>query len=222
VEKIRPDVPPALAQIVRRAMSRDPAERYQKASELRNSLAEFVDGSRPAAVDAVAASAASVPPLPARKPARGPLYVALGLVAILVAGAAALMREREPEPPPPQAGVPVPVIPAMPPPAPQGAGPDGAEAAPAEEPKAETRAAPRKKVEPPPSPPTGDGTVTIAVAPWGEVLVDGIVQGVSPPLTQLTLPPGLRTIEIRNGTSPPFVARVEVRPGEKVQLQHRF
>jgi serine/threonine-protein kinase len=70
--------------------------------------------------------------------------------------------------------------------------------------------------------PSGDGTVQIAVAPWGEVLVDGAVQGVSPPLTQVTLAPGSHTIEIRNGSSPPFVARVELKAGEKVQLQHRF
>ena len=40
--------------------------------------------------------------------------------------------------------------------------------------------------------------------------------------TQVTLAPGLHTIEIRNGSSPPFVARIELKPGEKVQLQHRF
>ena len=64
--------------------------------------------------------------------------------------------------------------------------------------------------------------MTVAVAPWGEVVVDGSVQGVSPPLTQITLPPGLHTIEIRNGSFEPFVARVELKPGEKLHLQHRF
>jgi hypothetical protein len=53
-------------------------------------------------------------------------------------------------------------------------------------------------------------------------VVDGTVQGVSPPLTQVALPPGPHTIEIRNGSFEPFIARVELKPGEKVHLQHRF
>jgi hypothetical protein len=36
------------------------------------------------------------------------------------------------------------------------------------------------------------------------------------------LPPGAHTIEIRNGSSAPFVTHLDVKPGEKVQLQHRF
>ena len=66
------------------------------------------------------------------------------------------------------------------------------------------------------------GTVMLAVSPWGEVSVDGASRGVSPPLTQLSLPPGVHTIEIRNGAAAPFVARVEVRSGETLGLQHRF
>jgi serine/threonine-protein kinase len=83
----------------------------------------------------------------------------------------------------------------------------------------ESKAAARKRVE---SVPVRDGTLTIAVAPWGEVVIDGTVQGVSPPLTQVALPPGPHTIEIRNGSFEPFIARIELKPGEKVHLQHRF
>jgi serine/threonine-protein kinase len=64
--------------------------------------------------------------------------------------------------------------------------------------------------------------VSLAVTPWGEVVVNGTARGVSPPLTQVALPPGVHTIEVRNGAAPPFVARVEVRPGETISLQHRF
>ena len=70
--------------------------------------------------------------------------------------------------------------------------------------------------------PPRDGTVTLAVSPWGEISVDGSSRGVSPPLTQLTLPPGVHTIEIRNGSAAPFVARVEIKSGETLGLQHRF
>src|SRR5512145_227600 len=85
VEKIRPDTPPPLAQIVRKAMSPNPADRYQKASELRNALAEFVDGSRPASVDS---TAKAVPARPVAAPARsrGPVFFGLALVALLGIG----------------------------------------------------------------------------------------------------------------------------------------
>lgn len=66
------------------------------------------------------------------------------------------------------------------------------------------------------------GFVTLAIAPWGEVFVDGVSQGVSPPLTRLTLTPGVHTIELRNGAAPPLAARVEIRPGQTLSLQHRF
>jgi serine/threonine-protein kinase len=221
VEKLRPETPPALAHIVRRAMARDPMERYQKASELRNALAEFVDESRPAAADASAHPIAPRTTPPPARP-RGPWYVAVALLALIVAGGAGLWAKREaPAPVAPQAEVPVPINPPVaPPPTDEPAAPEPTQQVDA--PKAEPKAAPRKRPETLPPPPTGDGTVAIAVAPWGEVIVDGAVRGVSPPLTQLTLPAGLYTIELRNGSSPPFVARIEVRPGEKLQLQHKF
>ncbi|MDH4114691.1 MAG: serine/threonine protein kinase [Burkholderiaceae bacterium] len=223
VEKIRPDTPPPLAQVVRKAMSRDPAERYQKASELRNALAEFVDGSRPSSVDA----SVPAPPEGAVAPAaqsRRTMSVLIGLLTLVGAAGigVALLNREPPAPPPQQVVVPTPVIPPMtpPPPATQPTGPmtAGAETA-----KAESKAAQRKRAEVAvAAPPPTDGTIVIAVAPWGEVVVDGAVQGVSPPLTQLKLPAGMHSIEIRNGSSPPFSARVELRAGEKLQIQHRF
>jgi class 3 adenylate cyclase len=68
----------------------------------------------------------------------------------------------------------------------------------------------------------GAGRLELAVAPWGEVLVDGKSRGVSPPLRMLEVSAGAHTIEIRNSTFPAHVARVEVKPGEAVKIQHRF
>ena len=51
VEKLRPETPAPLAGIVRKAMERDPAQRYSKAADFRNALAEFVDGSRAPSAD---------------------------------------------------------------------------------------------------------------------------------------------------------------------------
>ena len=219
VEKIRPETPPALAQIVHKAMAREPGDRYQKASELRNALAEFVDGSRPASVEGATSKPATLQAAPPSS--RVPLLFAAALLALLAVGGGSMLMHRSAPPPVELQAAPVPVIPPMtPPPAAEAAAAPPAPSE-AESPKAEPKAAPRKRTDRAAAP-SGDGTVQIAVAPWGEVLVDGAVQGVSPPLTQVTLPPGSHTIEIRNGSSPPFVARVELKAGEKIQLQHRF
>ena len=154
--------------------------------------------------------------------------IVTGAVAILVL-AAALRRDRA-VPPPPVVETPAPVIAVQPvtpaPPVELQPTPtaEAAAAALAESQAAAAKAASRRKVEPPPAPvlPPRDGTVTLAVTPWGEISVDGSSRGVSPPLTQLTLPPGVHTIEIRNGSAAPFVARVEIKSGETLGLQHRF
>jgi hypothetical protein len=66
------------------------------------------------------------------------------------------------------------------------------------------------------------GRVVVAIAPWGEVFVDGKSRGVSPPLRTLDLPPGAHTVEIRNSTFAAYVEQVEVKPGEAVKIRHRF
>jgi class 3 adenylate cyclase len=70
--------------------------------------------------------------------------------------------------------------------------------------------------------PTGGGRLELAVAPWGEVLVDGRSRGVSPPLRVVELTPGNHTIEIRNSTFPAHVERVQLKAGESVRIRHRF
>ena len=68
----------------------------------------------------------------------------------------------------------------------------------------------------------GAGRVELAVAPWGEILVDGRSRGVSPPLRVLELPAGAHTVEIRNSTFPAHVEQVQVKAGEAVRIRHRF
>lgn len=67
-----------------------------------------------------------------------------------------------------------------------------------------------------------NGTLRLAISPWGEVLVDGRSVGVAPPLHQLSLPAGQHVITIRNGDSPDFRQTVEVRPGKAVNVTHQF
>ncbi len=76
--------------------------------------------------------------------------------------------------------------------------------------------------EAPKEPPKVTGSVGMAIAPWGEIYVNGRKVGVTPPLKVLKLVPGKYAVEIRNGTFPPFRANVDVQPNAAVTLSHRF
>ena len=79
-----------------------------------------------------------------------------------------------------------------------------------------------ERIEKPAPAPGAGGKLELAIAPWGEVLVDGKSRGVSPPLRVLEIPPGPHTIEIRNSTFPAHVEKVKVKAGEAVRIRHRF
>ncbi len=64
--------------------------------------------------------------------------------------------------------------------------------------------------------------VSIAVTPWGEVYLDGRMQGVSPPLAELQVAPGKHEIEIRNTTFPVHTKNIYVKAGEKIKIKHKF
>jgi hypothetical protein len=70
--------------------------------------------------------------------------------------------------------------------------------------------------------PTGTGVIALAIAPWGEVYVDGERVGVSPPVNELEVAPGKRKIEIRNGSFPVYTEVVEVKADQKVRIKHKF
>jgi serine/threonine-protein kinase len=65
-------------------------------------------------------------------------------------------------------------------------------------------------------------TVLLAIAPWGEVYVDGNLVGVSPPVNKIDLMPGRRTIEIRNGAFPAFTEQIELKAGQTIKIRHKF
>jgi serine/threonine-protein kinase len=223
IESLRPDVPTELAQIIRRAMAKAPDDRYQTAGELRNDLAAFA-GQR----EFFAEAAKDEPVGPPRRKGRQRRHfvVALGVVAGLAVGAW-LLWPKPPEPGPvaakkssiePRPPAPVPKTPAEPPPA------KTAEKAP---PSTKTGAAAHPPVErrtPPPvaAAPPADGTLALSITPWGEVFVNGVSRGVSPPLSRLALAPGAYVVEIRNTARPTRTEHIEVRSGQTVTLQHRF
>jgi hypothetical protein len=68
----------------------------------------------------------------------------------------------------------------------------------------------------------GTAQIVLAIQPWGEVYVDGRLQGVSPPLRILDVPPGRHTIEVRNTTFPPYTEVIDLKADDKVRVRHRF
>ena len=245
LEQLRPDTPPALLAVVRRALAKDLDQRYQSAGELRNDLASFAGGATLGLSSR--GPATHVRALRRRLAAPQARLAIAGLAAVSAIGLGMLLA-REPDttlpadaaPVTPVAVTPVPVRPTAPAGAgsmpladarsgtgKRGAAPTGDdEADAASTTQGKQQGAEARKVRstraPAAAPVVGDGFVALAVSPWGEVVINGASRGVSPPLTRIALPPGVHAVEIRNGAAPPLTARVEVRPGQTVALQHRF
>ena len=72
------------------------------------------------------------------------------------------------------------------------------------------------------APVLANGTVHIAISPWGQVEVNGAPAGTTPPLTRLELPQGTHTITVRNEDFPPYTLRVQVDAERPVTVKHRF
>jgi serine/threonine-protein kinase len=70
--------------------------------------------------------------------------------------------------------------------------------------------------------PAAKGIVRIAVSPWGNVEVNGVAVGTTPPLTEITLTEGKHQITIRNGDFAPYSATVNVTPGQPVTVKTKF
>lgn len=64
--------------------------------------------------------------------------------------------------------------------------------------------------------------MNLMVLPWGEVYLDGRMQGVSPPLMELQVAPGKHEIEIKNTNFPVYKKVIQVKVGEKLKVQHTF
>ena len=248
IYQLNPEVPSELIEIVNRAMAKDASERYQSAAEMRNDLV-LVAAREDAGRGPTLPPETSSPALN-RRSIR--LVVATLAVSVsIVILALEQPRRPQPQPGPvasPPVSSPGIVLADATNTTPSTgglvSGPDiGAQAGAGIEAPAKPLFVP---ISPPPKPPKlvvkpirpapiaqaapaevapvrpADATVTLGIAPWGEIIVDGSSHGVSPPLTRLTLTPGAHTIEVRNGAAPPFISRVDLQPGQAVEVQHRF
>ncbi|MEO1766010.1 serine/threonine protein kinase [Thiobacter aerophilum] len=85
-----------------------------------------------------------------------------------------------------------------------------------------TSTAQTRVVEEAATPITASGTLQLAIAPWGEVFVDGVRQGVSPPLREIKLPPGDHTILVVNQTFAPYSQTMRVEAGGTYKIKYKF
>ena len=233
-----PGLPHGFDRIVARALAKNPDKRYQNASQMAADLRKWrriVKASQKelAANDSSLSAGTTGHPGKAGRRSAGnrgiwstPI-VRYGLPAILIASVAswALLHRSTPtsaslpgiataEPTP--ASAPPTVSPVATPPV---------------EPLAEKKpevlavaapATPETVAAPPLAPPPADARIRLAIAPWGEVRVNGKMLGVSPPLNELRLPPGKHSIEIRNGDFAPYRRNVDLAADASLRIKHKF
>lgn len=64
--------------------------------------------------------------------------------------------------------------------------------------------------------------IEFEITPRGEVFIDGVLKGRSPPLTRLEVGPGPHTIEVRNSPYPPLRLEVNLGSAEEMIISHSF
>jgi len=80
----------------------------------------------------------------------------------------------------------------------------------------------RLAYEPPPPPPVRPALIYLQITPRGDLYIDGVWQGTSPPLTEVEVEPGAHAIEVRNRPSPPLRLEVSLGPGQDMTISHAF
>jgi eukaryotic-like serine/threonine-protein kinase len=68
----------------------------------------------------------------------------------------------------------------------------------------------------------GVGAVQLFVSPWGQVEVNGVLVGLTPPMAQLNLPAGKHVITVRSDGFAPHTSSVYVLSNKSVEFRHRF
>jgi serine/threonine protein kinase len=68
----------------------------------------------------------------------------------------------------------------------------------------------------------GTARLFIAIAPQGEIYIDGKHYGTTPPITTLDLEPGMHRIEVRSGSRKPYLTYMMVQAGEVRRIRHDF
>ena len=64
--------------------------------------------------------------------------------------------------------------------------------------------------------------IKLTVKPRGEVFVDGVSRGHSPPLQEIEVTAGKRIVQLRNPGYPPLEITLDLKPGERTTIAHTF
>jgi hypothetical protein len=64
--------------------------------------------------------------------------------------------------------------------------------------------------------------LALAITPGGEVFLDGVSQGTTPPLTRIAVRAGSHVLEVRHGEDPPLRLELQLKSGERLAVSHRF
>ena len=70
--------------------------------------------------------------------------------------------------------------------------------------------------------PPDPAIVALSIRPRGEVFVDGVARGRTPPLAELRLPPGKHVVTIRHPGFVPYEVRLDLKSGEQAAVSHNF
>ncbi len=234
--RINRKVNPALATIVARAMARNPAQRYRSARHLARALRTWLeeDQSHQAAAPlgrgnwawtafASCGLAAAVAFWVLGMSDRGPVESARAPAAAAPSAAATVPAAAEPMPAPVLVLADRPAV-ELTSAAPTVLPAKAAKADAAEVSRARDRRAAREAAAAPAvvAAPAAQGVVQLAISPWGQIEVDGVAAGTTPPLSRLTLPAGKHRVVVRNDDFPPFTVTVTVDEDKPVTLRHRF
>ncbi len=242
----RPSTPLALAEIAENALELHGARPFGTAAQFRNALTTFLWGNRgaqpssaftitgmparveimpPKSIRVATVGMESMRPTRRRPPSRWGNHIALGAaacaIAVIAAFGSALRGSGESiaSPSAETAALAVPAAPVAERPVQIANTDTNAQTAATTHAPASRTSAPRQARSPVPA---ANGLVVFAVSPWGEVFVNGTLQGTTPPLSQLTLPAGRHTIELRNGQRQPYIAHVDVVPERPLRINHLF
>lgn len=70
--------------------------------------------------------------------------------------------------------------------------------------------------------PPRPAVIEFEVKPRGDVLIDGVARGRTPPLREVELEPGRYHIRVRSAGYPPLDLKVSLEPGERMTVTHSF
>ncbi|MDR3482351.1 MAG: serine/threonine-protein kinase [Burkholderiaceae bacterium] len=69
---------------------------------------------------------------------------------------------------------------------------------------------------------TVTGTIALTIKPWGNVIVDNVSKGASPPVKKIRLAEGKHQIKIVNASFPDYVVDIDVTKNKTVNIEHDF